>query len=127
MRESEGTRRAKGGSDLVVGSDGAEVPRMEIVQLPNEEVDVVRGECVVLLEIVKSDEGKSSWEIPPKDVERRTRVLGRMNDMHHRGVEGKGWRDMDLNNDQGVMVNCRAPLEVVECTNKERGSSKTGV
>ena len=44
-----------------------------------------------------------------------------------RGVEGKGWRDMNLNNDQGVMVNCRAPLKVVERTNKERGSSETGV
>ena len=83
MGKSEGTRRAKRGGDSVVGSDGAEVPCMEIVQLPNEEVDVVRGECIVLLEIVKSNEGKSSWEVPPKDVERRTRVVGRTNDMHH--------------------------------------------
>ena len=56
MRESEGTRGMKGG-DSVVGGDGAEVPSMEIVQLPNKEIDVVRGECVVLLKIIESNEG----------------------------------------------------------------------
>ena len=127
MRKSKGTRRAKGGSDLIVGGDGTEIPGVEIVQLPNKEVDVVRGECVVLLKIVESDEGKSIWEVPPTNMKRRTRVLGGTNDMHHRGVKRKGWRDMDLNDDQGVMVNCRTPLKVMERTNKKRGCSKTGV
>ena len=83
VRESEGTRRTKGGSDLIVGGDGTEIPSMEIVQLPNKEIDVVRGECVVLLKIVKSDEGESSQEVPPKNMKRGARVLGRTNDMHH--------------------------------------------
>ena len=47
--------------------------------------------------------------------------------MHHWGVKRKGWRDMDLNDDQGIMMNGRAPLKVVERTNKEGRSSKTGV
>ena len=34
----------KGGSDLIEGGDGTEVPSMEIVQLPNKKVDVVRGD-----------------------------------------------------------------------------------
>ena len=40
MRESERVRGVKGGSDLVVGSNGTKVVDVEVVQLPNEEVNV---------------------------------------------------------------------------------------
>ena len=40
----ESVRRVKGGGDLIIGSDGAKEPGVEIVQLPNEKVDVVRGD-----------------------------------------------------------------------------------
>ena len=62
---------------------------MEIVQLPNKEVDIVRGECVVLLKIVKSNKGESSWEVPPKNMKRGARVLGRTNNMHHQVLKEK--------------------------------------
>ena len=79
------------------------------------------------MKVVESNEGKSGWEIPPKDVKGGTRVLGRTNNVHYRGVKRKGWRNMDLNDDERVVVNCRAPLKVVKRTNKERGSSESGV
>ena len=53
MRKSESTWRVKGGSDLVVGGDWAEVPCVEVVDLPNEMIDVVRRKRVVLLQIVR--------------------------------------------------------------------------
>ena len=34
---------------------------------------------------------------------------------------------MNLNDNQGVMMNCRVPLKVMERTNKKGGCSKTGV
>ena len=79
------------------------------------------------MKIVESDEGKSGQKVPPKDMNRRTRVLGRTNDMHHRGVKGKGGGDVDLNDNQRVMMDLRTPLKIMKCTNKERGSSKTCV
>ena len=79
------------------------------------------------MKIVESDEGKSGRKIPPKDMNGRTRVLGRANDVHHRGIKGEGGGDVDLNNDQRVMMNLRTPLKVMKRTNKERGSSKTCV
>ena len=79
------------------------------------------------MKIVESDEGKSSWEIPPKNMEGRARVLGRANNMHHRGVKREGWRNVNLNYNQGVVMHLRMPLKVVERTNKKGGSSKTGV
>ena len=42
VREGESTRRAKGGGDSVVGGDRPEVASMEIVELTNEKVNVVR-------------------------------------------------------------------------------------
>ena len=42
MGKGEGTRRAKGRGDSVVRSDGPEVTSMEIVELTNEKVNVVR-------------------------------------------------------------------------------------
>ena len=42
MGKGESTRRAKRGSYLIVGSNGSEVAGMEIVQLTNEKVNVVR-------------------------------------------------------------------------------------
>ena len=125
--KSEGTRRAKRRSHPIVRGDGYKVSSVEVVQLPNKKVKVVRGEGIVLLQMVESDEGKGSREIPPKDVKRGARILGRTNDMHHQSIERKGWGDMDLDYDQGVMVDSRAPLKVMECTNKKRGHSKTGV
>ena len=66
----------KGGGDLIVRSDGAEESGMEVIQLPNENIDVVRGNRVVLLQIVEGNERESSREIPPKDVDGRAGVLG---------------------------------------------------
>ena len=79
------------------------------------------------MKIVESDEGKSSWEIPPKNMEGGARVLGRANDMHHQGVRREGWRNVNLDYNPGVMMHLRTPLKVVECTNKKGGSGKTGV
>ena len=76
---------------------------------------------------MEGDKGKSSREIPPKDVNGRARVLGRANNMHHWGVKREGWRDVNLNYNQRVVMYLRVPLKVVERTNKKRGSSKTGV
>ena len=82
-------------------------------------------EGVVLLEVVESDEGESGWKIPPKNMERRARILGGVNNMNRRGVEREGGGNMNLNYDQGVMMDSRTPLKIMECTNKERGSSET--
>ena len=79
------------------------------------------------MEIIKGDEGKCSGEIAPKDMQRGTRVLGRTNDVHHQGVKGKGWGDVDLNNDQGVMMDCGMALKVMERTDQKGGCSKSGV
>ena len=79
------------------------------------------------MQVIESNEGKSGWKIPPKDMKRRARVLGRTNNVHHRGVKRKGWRNMDLDDDERVVMNCRAPLKVVERANKKGGSSKSGV
>ena len=127
MRESKSARRTKGGSHPIVWGDRSEVSGMEIVQLANEKVDVVRRERIVLLQIFVSDEGKSSRKIPPKDMNGRARVLRGANDMHYRGVERKGWGDVNLNNNQGVMMNFRTPLKVMKRTNEERGSSESCV
>ena len=99
MRKSESARRAKRGGDSVVGGDRPKVASMEVVELTNKKVNVVRRQGVVLLEIVESDKGESGWEVPPKDMNRRARVLGRTDDVHHRGVEGEGRGNMDLNDD----------------------------
>ena len=96
MRESEGAWRAKGRGNLIVRSDRAEVPGVEVVELPNKEIDVVRGEGVVLLEIIEGDKRKSGWEVPPKNMNGGTGVLGRANDVHHRGVKGEGRGNVDL-------------------------------
>ena len=79
------------------------------------------------MQIIEGDERESSREIPPKDVNGGAGVLRGANNMHHWGVKRKGWRDMYLNDDQGVMMDLRAPLKVMEHTNKERGRSKTGI
>ena len=42
MRESESTRRAKRGGDSIVGGDRPEVSSVEVVELANEKVNVVR-------------------------------------------------------------------------------------
>ena len=42
MGKSERARRTKGGSYPLVWGDGSEVSVMEVVQLANEKVDVVR-------------------------------------------------------------------------------------
>ena len=96
MGKGESARGTERRGDLIVGSDRAKVPGVEVVELPNEKIDVVRGERVVLLEIIKDDERKSGWEIPPKDVDGRARVLRRANYVHHRGVKGEGRRDVNL-------------------------------
>ena len=79
------------------------------------------------MQIIKSDERKSGREIPPKDMNGRAGVLGRADDVHHRGVKGKGGGNVDLNNNQRVMMDLRTPLKIMKCTNKERGSSETCV
>ena len=79
------------------------------------------------MKIVESDERKSGWKIPPKNMDGRARVLGRANDVHHRGVKGKGGGNVDLNYNQRVMMDLRAPLKIMKCTNKERGSSEACV
>ena len=104
MRKGEGARRSKGRGHPIVGGDGSEVPGVKVVQLANEKINVVRGEGVVFLQIIKRDEGEGSWKIPPKDVNGGAGVLRRLNDVHHRGVKGKGRGDMNLNDDQGIVV-----------------------
>ena len=42
MREGESTRRAKGGGDSIVRGDRPKVASVEVVKLPNKEIDVVR-------------------------------------------------------------------------------------
>ena len=42
MREGESTRRAKGRGDSIVRGDRPKVTSMEIVELTNEKVNVVR-------------------------------------------------------------------------------------
>ena len=42
MREGESTRRAKRRGDSIVRGDGPKVASVEVVELPNEKVDVVR-------------------------------------------------------------------------------------
>ena len=127
MGERESARRAKRRGHSVVWSDRPEVAGMKIVKLANKEIDVVRGELVVLLQVIESDDWKSGWKIPPKDVNRRAGVLGGTNDMHYRSVEREGGRDVNLYNDQGVMVNSGTPLKVVESTDEKRRSSKSGI
>ena len=83
--------------------------------------------ALTLLKIVESDERKSGRKVPPKNVNRRTRVLGRANNVHHWGVKGKGGGDVDLNNNQRVVMDFRTPLKIMKCTNEERGSSKACV
>ena len=99
MGKRESSRRTKGRGHSVVWSDGPEVAGMEIVELTNKKVDVVRGELIVLLQIIESDDWESGREIPPENVNRRTRVLGRVNDVHHRSVKGEGWGNMNLYDD----------------------------
>ena len=120
MGKNESMRRTKRRGYPIVRGDRSEVSSVEIVQLPNEKVDVVRGEGVVFLQVVESNEGKSGRKIPPKDVNRRARVLGGVNNMHHWGVEGKGRGDMNLDYDQGVVMDSGTPLKVMECTKEER-------
>ena len=127
MREGESARRAEGRSHLIVWGDGSEVPGVEVVQLANEKIDVVRGERIVLLQIVECDEGKSSRKIPPKDMNGGTGVLGGTNNMDHRGVKGKGGGDVDLNNNQGIMMDLRAPLKIMKCANEKRRGGETCV
>ena len=79
------------------------------------------------MKIIESDEGKSGWEIPPKDMEGRARVLGGTNDMHHWGVEGESGGNVNLNYDQRVMMDSRTPLKIMERTNKGGRSSETCV
>ena len=79
------------------------------------------------MKIVESDERKSGWEIPPKNMKGRARVLGGANNMHYWSVEREGWGNMDLNYDQGVMMDSRTPLKIMKRTNKERRSSETCV
>ena len=89
-------RRVKGRGNTVVGGDRPKVVGMEVVELSNEKINVVRREGVVLLQIIESDKGKSSGKIPPKDVNGGAGVLRGANDMHHRGVKGESRRDMNL-------------------------------
>ena len=127
MGKGESARRSERGSHPIVGGDGSKVAGVEIVQLTNEKVNVVRRKGIVLLKVIKSDERESGWEIPPKNMNGGARVLGGANNIHHWGVEREGWRNVNLNYNQGVVMHLRAPLKVVERTNKKGGSSKTGV
>ena len=127
MGKGESTRRTKGGGHPIVWGNGSEVPGMEVVQLANEKVDVVRGERIVLLQIVESDERESSRKVPPKNMNGGARVLRGANDVHYWGVERKGWGNVNLDNDQGIVMNFRTPLEVMKRTNEEGGSSESCV
>ena len=42
MGKGESTRRAQGRSDSIVRSNGPKVPSMEVVELTNEKVNIVR-------------------------------------------------------------------------------------
>ena len=124
MGKSERTRWAERRGDLVVWSDGTKVVGVEVVQLPNKEVNVVWRYQVVLLKIIQSDERKSHREIPPEDVNGRARVLGGSNDMNDGILKGKGRGNVDMNNDQGVAVKSGAPLKVMKCTKEKGGAVK---
>ena len=91
MRERESARRTKGGGHSIVGSDRSEITGVEIVELANKKVDVVRGELIVLLQIIESDDWESGREIPPEDVNRGAGVLGRANNVYHWSVKREGW------------------------------------
>ena len=127
MRKGESARRTKGRGHPIVWGDGSEVSGMEVVQLTNEKIDVVRGKRIVLLQIIESDKGESGRKIPPKNMNRGAGVLRGANDMHYRSAKGEGGGNMYLNDDQRVVMDFRSPLKVVERTNKERGSSETCV
>ena len=127
MRKSESSRRTEKRGDLIVGGDRTEVPVVEVVQLTNKKVNVVRGKSVVLLQVIKGDNGKSSREIPPKDVNGGAGVLRRMNDVYYWKVERESWGDVNLNDNQGIMVYFRTPLKVMESTDEEGRGSETRV
>ena len=44
MGKGEGMRRTERRSNLIIRSDWVEVPGVEVIQLPNKKVDVVRGD-----------------------------------------------------------------------------------
>ena len=115
------------GSDLIVGSDWVEASGMEVVQLPNEEINVVRGNEIVLLQIIESRGRESCREVPPKDMNGRAGVLGGAHNMHHRSVKRKGRGNVNLNYNQRETVELRSPLEVMESTDEKRRCSKTSV
>ena len=54
MRESKSARGTKRRGDLIIGSDWVDIPGVEIIQLPNKKVDVVRGDQVVLLQVIEN-------------------------------------------------------------------------
>ena len=91
MGERESARRAKRRGHSVVWSDRPEVTGVEIVELANEKIDIVRGELVVLLQMIESDDWESGREIPPEDMNQGAGVLGRTNDVHYQSVKGEGW------------------------------------
>ena len=99
MGKSESSRGTERRGDLIVGGDWTEVPSVEVVQLSNKKVNVIRGKSVVLLQIIKGNNGESSREVPPKDVNRRAGVLGRTNDVYYWKIEREGWGNMNLNDD----------------------------
>ena len=91
---------------------------MEVVQLPNKKVNVVRGDQVVFLQVVESCRREGCREIPPKNVNGRAGILRRAHDMHYRGVKGEGWGDMNLDYNQRETVKVGPPLKVMESTDE---------
>ena len=127
MRKRESARGVKRRGHLVVWSDGPKVTSVKIVELTNKKIDVVRGELIVLLQIIESDDGESGREVPPEDVNRRAGVLGRTNDVHYWSVKGEGWRNVNLYDNQGVVMDSGMPLKVMKGTDEEQRSSEYGV
>ena len=127
MGEGESSRRVERRGNLVVRGDGTEVLSVEVIQLANEEVNVVRGQSVILLQIIEGNKRESSREIPPKDMNGRAGVLGRMNDMYYWEVEGEGWGDVDLHYNQRIMVYLRTPLKAMKRTDEKRRGGETSI
>ena len=75
--------------DSVVGSDGTKVLGMEIVQLPNKEVNIFWRDRVILLKVIKSNEGEGSRKIPPENVNGRAGVLERGYNVNDRVLAGE--------------------------------------
>ena len=79
------------------------------------------------MKVIKGNKREGSGEIPPENMNGRAGVLGRGYNMNYGILEGKGRRNMNLNNNQGVTMKNGTPLKVMECTGEKGGCSEASV